>query len=83
MIVSNTSPIINLACIDRLDLLPALFCGCRRGMTPTPCGSAEGKSAYRSTNQPDKKPRVCEGGARIHYFIPYGVERAVVSPAAM
>ena len=25
MIVSNTSPIINLACIDRLDLLPALF----------------------------------------------------------
>jgi predicted nucleic acid-binding protein len=25
MIVSNTSPIINLACIDRLDVLPALF----------------------------------------------------------
>lgn len=25
MIVSNTSPIINLACIDRLDLLPTLF----------------------------------------------------------
>lgn len=25
MIVSNTSPIINLACIGRLDLLPALF----------------------------------------------------------
>lgn len=25
MIVSNTSPIINLACIDRLDLLPSLF----------------------------------------------------------
>lgn len=25
MIVSNTSPIINLACINRLDLLPALF----------------------------------------------------------
>jgi predicted nucleic acid-binding protein len=25
MIVSNTSPIINLACIGQLDLLPALF----------------------------------------------------------
>jgi predicted nucleic acid-binding protein len=25
MTVSNTSPIINLACIGRLDLLPALF----------------------------------------------------------
>jgi predicted nucleic acid-binding protein len=25
MIISNTSPIINLACIDRLDLLPSLF----------------------------------------------------------
>jgi len=25
MIVSNTSPIINLACIGRLDVLPALF----------------------------------------------------------
>ena len=25
MIVSNTSPIINLACMDRLNLLPALF----------------------------------------------------------
>lgn len=25
MIVSNTSPIINLACIGRLDLLPCLF----------------------------------------------------------